>query len=113
MVDGCPEVISKPEFLEVSYTDFQSRVSLINNIINEGKLEPLTEFDVLSTEANANLKERLINQEFDEIITANNDRKMISLSKNTSNKAKFDEMKYWGNIDVVLKYWSIDEMTKY
>ena len=93
MADGCPEVISKPEFLEVSYTDFQSHVSLIN-IINEGKLELLTEFDVLSTEANASLKERLINQEFDEIITANNDRKMISLLKNTSNKAKLDEMKY-------------------
>ena len=80
-------------FQKLSYTDFQSHVSLIN-IINEGKLELLTEFDVLSTEANASLKERLINQEFDEIITANNDRKMISLLKNTSNKAKLDEMKY-------------------
>ena len=45
MVDGIVEVISKTEFLEASYPDFHSHISLINNIVSEKKLEILTEFD--------------------------------------------------------------------
>ena len=45
MDDGIVEVISKPEFLEVSHADFYNRISLINNIVSEDKLEILAEFD--------------------------------------------------------------------
>ena len=41
MVDGIVEVIRKPEFLEVSHTDFYNHISLINNIVSEDKLEIL------------------------------------------------------------------------
>ena len=52
MVDGIVEVISNPEYLEVSHTDFYNHNSLINNIVSEDKLEILTEFDnSSSTEA--------------------------------------------------------------
>ena len=54
MLDGITEVISKPEFLEVSHTDFYSHISLIYNIISGEKLKILAEFDNSSnTEANA------------------------------------------------------------
>lgn len=54
MLDGITEVISKPEFLEVSHTDFYGHISLIYNIISEEKLKILAEFDNSSnTEANA------------------------------------------------------------
>ena len=53
MLDGIIEVINKPEFLEVSHTDFYNHISLINNIVNEDKLETLAEFDSSSsTKAN-------------------------------------------------------------
>ena len=39
MVDRIVEVINKPEFLEVSHTDFYNHISLINNIISEDKFE--------------------------------------------------------------------------
>ena len=45
MVDGIVKVISKPEFLAVSHTDFYSHISLINKIVSEEKLEILAEFD--------------------------------------------------------------------
>ena len=54
MMEGIVEVISKPEFLEVSHTDFYSHISLINNIVSEDKLERQAEFDnSSSTESNA------------------------------------------------------------
>ena len=56
MVDGIVEVISKPEFLEVSHTDFYNHISLINNIVGEGKLEILAEFDN-SSSAEASISE--------------------------------------------------------
>ena len=45
--------ISKPEFLDVSHTDYYNHISLINNIVSENKLEILAEFDnsLSSTEA--------------------------------------------------------------
>ena len=97
MVDGIVEVISKPEFLEVSHTDFYSHVSLINNIASEDKLEILEEFDnCSSTEASDSAIERFIDETFGEIITANTEKKNItSLSRNMTNKAcqvNFDEM---------------------
>ena len=52
MVDGIVEVISNPEYLEVSHTDFYNHNSLINNIVSEDKLEILTKFNnSSSTEA--------------------------------------------------------------
>ena len=72
MVDGIVEVISKPEFLEVSHTDFYNHISLINNIVTEDKLEILAEFDnSSSTEANDSEIERLIDEKSGETITAN------------------------------------------
>ena len=56
MVDGIVEVISKPEFLEVSHTDFYNHISLINNIVGEGKLKILAEFDN-SSSAEASISE--------------------------------------------------------
>ena len=44
MVDGIIEVISKPEFSEVSHTDFYNHISLINNIVSGDKLEILAVF---------------------------------------------------------------------
>ena len=52
-MDRIVEVISKPEFLGVSHTDFYNHISLINNILSEDKFEILAEFDSSSsTEAN-------------------------------------------------------------
>ena len=77
MVDGIVEVISKPEFLEVSHTDFYNHISLIINIVSEDKLEILSKFDSSSgTEANASEIERLIDEKSGESITANTEKKM-------------------------------------
>ena len=52
-MDGIAEVISKPEFLGLSHTDFYNHISLINNVVNEDKLETLAECDSSSsTKAN-------------------------------------------------------------
>ena len=70
MVDGIVEVISKPEFLEVSHTDFYNHISLINNIVGEGKLEILAEFDNSSSaEASISEIEWLIDEKSGESIT--------------------------------------------
>ena len=96
MVDGIVEVISKPEFLEVSHTDFFNHISLINNIVSEDKPEILAEFDNSSgTEANDSEIERLVNEKSDETITAKTEKKITSLSRNMRNKAcqvNFDEV---------------------
>ena len=66
MVDGIVEVISKPEFLEVSHTDFYNHISLINNIVSEDRLNILAEFDSSSSaEANVSEIERLIDEKSD------------------------------------------------
>ena len=76
MVDGIVEVISKPEFLEVSHTDFYNHISLINNIVSEDKLEILAEFDnSSSTLANDCEIEWLANEKSGEIITVNTEKK--------------------------------------
>ena len=63
MVEGIVEVISKPEFFEVSHTDFYNHITLMKNIVSEDKLEILAEFDNSSnTEANDSEMERLINE---------------------------------------------------
>ena len=41
MGDKLVEVISKPEFSEVSHIDFYSHVSRINNSVSEDKLDRL------------------------------------------------------------------------
>ena len=64
MVNGLVEVISKPEFLEVSVTDFYSHVSLINNIVSEDRLKVLVEFDNSSAEVNTSEMERFIDEKF-------------------------------------------------
>ena len=88
MVDGIVEVIRKPEFLEVSHTDFYGYISLINKIISEEKLKILAEFDnSSSTEANTSEIERFIDEKSGEIITANTEKKITSLSKNMTNQA--------------------------
>ena len=96
MVDGNVEVISKPEFLEVGHTDFYIHISLINNIVSEDKLEILGEFgNFSSTKANACEIERFIDEKFGEIITANNEKKNTSLSRNVTSKVclvNFDKM---------------------
>ena len=70
MVDGLVEVISKPEVLEISHTDFYSHISLIN-IVSEDKLELFAEFDNSSRETSA----RFIDGKFGEIITAKPEKK--------------------------------------
>ena len=96
MVDGIVEVISKPEFLEVSHTNFYNHISLINNIVSEDNLEILAEFDSSSsTEANDTEIERLVDEKSGETITANTEKKITSLSRNMTNKAcqvNFDEI---------------------
>ena len=96
MVDGIVEVISKPEFLEVSHTDFYSHISLINIIVSEDSLEILAEFDNSSNaEANASEIEQFIHEKSGEIITASTEKKIPSLSKNMTSKAcqvNFNEM---------------------
>ena len=93
MVDGIVEVISKPEFLEVSHTDFYNHISLINNIVSEDKLEILAEFDnSSSTEANISEIERLIDEKSGESIT---EKKITSSSRNMTSEAcevNFDEI---------------------
>ena len=85
MVDGIVEVISKPEFLEVSHTDFYNHISLINNIVSEDKLEILAEFDSSSiTVANISEIERLIDEKSGESIT---EKKITSSSRNMTSKA--------------------------
>ena len=85
MVDGIVEVISKPEFLEVSHTDFYNHISLINNIVSKDKLEILEEFDnSSSTEANISEIERLIDEKPGESIT---EKKITSSSRNMTSKA--------------------------
>ena len=79
MVNGIVEVISKPEFLEVSHTDFYNHISLINNIVSEDKLEILAKLDSSSgIEANASEIERLIDEKSGESITANTEKKITS-----------------------------------
>ena len=89
-MDGLVEVISKQEFWEflgVSHSDFYSHVSVINNIVNEGKLEILAKFDnSLSAEANSSEIERFIDEKFGELITAYTEKKMTSLSRNMTKK---------------------------
>ena len=93
MVDGIVEVISKPEFLEVSHTDFYNHISFINNIVSEYKLEILAKLDSSSgTEANAIEIERLIDEKSGESITANTEKKITSWSRNMTNKVNFDEI---------------------
>ena len=71
MMNTLAEVVSKPKFLEVNHTDFYSHVSLVNNIAIEDKLEIVEEFDNSSSiEASVS--------EFDEIITANIEKKLTS-----------------------------------
>ena len=93
MVDGIVEVISKPEFLEVSHTDFYNHISLINNIVSEDKLEILAELDSSSiTVANISEIERLIDEKSGESIT---EKKITSSSKSMTSKAcqvNFDEI---------------------
>ena len=93
MVDGIVEVISKPEFLEVSHTDFYNHISLINNIVSEDKLEILAEFNnSSSTKGNISEIERLMDEKSGESITEKN----ITLSlRNMTSKAcqvNFDEI---------------------
>ena len=53
MVNRIVKIISKPEFLEVSHTDSYNRISLLNNIFSEEKIEILAELDnSSSTKAN-------------------------------------------------------------
>ena len=79
MVDGIVEVISKPELLEVSHTDFYNHNNLINNIVSKDKLEILAEIDNFSsTEANDSEIERLIDEKSGEKITANTKKKITS-----------------------------------
>ena len=96
MADGIVEVISKPEFLEVSHADFYNHISLINNIISEDTLEILAEFDSSSsTEANASEIERLIDEKSGQSTTANTENKIPSSSRNITSKAcqvNFDEI---------------------
>ena len=88
MVDGIIEVISKPEFLEVSHTDFYSHIMLINNIISEDKLEILAEFDSSSrTKANVCEIERLIGETSGKSVTANTEKKITLSSRNMTSKA--------------------------
>ena len=88
MVDGIIEVISKPEFLEVSHTDFYSHIMLINNIISEDKLEILAEFDSSSrTKANVCEIERLISDTSGKSVTANTEKKITLSSRNMTSKA--------------------------
>ena len=88
MDDGIVEVISKPEFLEVSHADFYNRISLINNIVSEDKLEILAEFDnSSSTDVNDSEIKWLIDEKSGETITANTEKKITSLSRNMTNKA--------------------------
>ena len=85
MVDGIVEVISKPENLEASHTDFYNHISLINNIVSKGKLEILAEIDSsLSTKANITEIERLIDEKSGESIT---EKKTTSSSRNMTSKA--------------------------
>ena len=86
-MEGIVEVISKPEFLEVSHTDFYSHISLINNIVSEDKLEIQAEFDnSSSTESNASQIEQFVDEKFGETIPANTEQKMTSLLRNMTKK---------------------------
>ena len=93
MVDGIAEVISKPEILEASHTDFYNHISLINNIVSEDKLEILAKFDnSSSTEANISEIERLIDEKSGKSIT---EKKITSSSRNMTSKTcqvNFDEI---------------------
>ena len=93
MVDGIVEVISKPENLEASHTDFYNHISLINNIVSEDKLEILAKFDnSSSTEANISEIERLIDEKSGKSIT---EKKITSPSRNMTSKTcqvNFDEI---------------------
>ena len=93
MVDEIVGVISKPEFLEVSHTDFYNHISLINNIVSEDKLEILAKFDnSSSTEANISEIERLIDEKSGKSIT---EKKITSPSRNMTSKTcqvNFDEI---------------------
>ena len=86
-MDGIAEVISKPEFLEVSHIDFYNHISLINNIVSVDKREILAEFDNTSiAEANDNEIERYIDGKSSKTIKANTE-KITSLSRTMTNKA--------------------------
>ena len=93
MVDGIAEVISKPENLEASHTDFYNHISLINNIVSEDKLEILAKFDnSSSTDANINEIVRLIDEKSGKSIT---EKKITSSSRNMTSKTcqvNFDEI---------------------
>ena len=92
-MDGIVEVISKPENLEASHTDFYNHISLINNIVSEDKLEILAKFDnSSSTEANISEIERLIDEKSGKSIT---EKKITSPSRNMTSKTcqvNFDEI---------------------
>ena len=71
------QVINKSEFLEVSDYDFYSRLSFLNNIVDVDKLDILMDKnEVTHSEANTSDLERYINQKFDEIIKANQEKKV-------------------------------------
>ena len=77
MADERIQVISKPEFLEVSDCDFYSHLSFLNDIVDVDKLDILMDKnDVTHSEANTSDLERYINQKFDEIIIANTEKKV-------------------------------------
>ena len=87
MVDRIVEVISKPEFFEVSHTDSYNRISLLNNIFSEDKIEILAELDnSSSTKANDSEIEWLINKTFGQTIRANTEKSITLLSRNMTNK---------------------------
>ena len=96
MLDGIIEVINKPQFLEVSHTDFYNHISLINNIVSGDKLEILAEFDSSSsTEADVSEIERLTDEKSGQSIAANTEKKITLSSRNMISKAcqvNFDEI---------------------
>ena len=71
------QVINKPEFLEISDSDFYSHLSFLNNIVDVDRLHILMDKnDVTHSEVNTSDLERYINQKFDEIIIANTEKKV-------------------------------------
>ena len=87
MVDRIAEVVSKPEFLEVSHTDSYNRIRLFNNIFSKDKIEILAELDnSSSTKANDSEIERIINEKFGQTVTANTEKSITLLSRNITKK---------------------------
>ena len=96
---GCTGLSHQQARIFRSHTNFYKHTSFINNIVTD---EILAEFDNSSSaEANAREIERFIDEKFGEMMAADTEKKIVSLSRNMTKHVKR-----------ILKKWTLKLVTE-